>query len=120
MDLDSYHSYMAAQRARAEAIRERADRKLARLGGGTSPRRSAPNLEDLSAEELDRDSASIRNVMRVWRRTGKHANGISTISLPSGRILKKHWNDNGEISRRELAVSRNPKHLKKQKGGPRK
>lgn len=115
MDLDTYHTHMAAQKARVAAIQERADAKLRRLGGETvSPSRGSLSkrlAEGLTAEELEKDSASIRNVLRAWRLTGKRATGVSTIQLPSGKVLRKDWSGDG-AGGLERAIGRTPKHLR--------
>jgi hypothetical protein len=112
MDIDSYDSYMAAQKARIAAISERAEATLARLGGGTSSSTSRQLSDGLTADELERDALSIRRVLRVWTQTRKHATNVSTIQLPSGKVLTKDWSDDG-TGGLERAVARRPRHLKK-------
>ena len=114
MDLDTYHSYMAAQRAKAEAIRERADAKLARLGGETASQ-SSGDLRTflragLTAEEMERDAKSMRNILRVWKKIGYRGGDIQ---LPSGKLLRKsQWADGDDQPQRELAVIRPHKYRK--------
>jgi hypothetical protein len=89
-DIDAY---MAAQKTRARAISERAEMSLARLGGETRPRRSRRTLDDLTAEEIDRDTRTMKKVLRAWKRRRLHhgPGAISRIHLPSGRELVYDW-----------------------------
>lgn len=86
-DIDAY---MAAQKKRVRLANERAQTALARLGGEARPRRS---LDDLTAEEIDRDTRMLRGVLKVWKRKRLRIAGDaqSTITLPSGRRLVYDW-----------------------------
>lgn len=112
MDTDTYHSYMAAQKAKTEAIRERAEAKLRRLGGETASRSSGDLTAGLTAEEIEKDTRSIKRIMRAWALSGKHAAGVSTVQLPSGKVLRKDWSDDG-TGGLERAVPRLPRRFKK-------
>jgi hypothetical protein len=58
--MDSIDLYLARQRVRMKVASARADARLKELGG--EPRRS---VESLSAAELDRDTLSLKRIMRV-------------------------------------------------------
>jgi hypothetical protein len=98
---------IAKQRVKTRVVAARAEKKLASLGCA-----AAPELDELTAEQLERDTLSLNRVMRAWRLTGRHANGTSTIRLAgSGREVTKDWSDNKPV-RLERAVMRTPKHLR--------
>jgi hypothetical protein len=100
--------YLAQQRAKAKIVRARADARLRELGGGSVSRRSVPKLEDMTAEELERDAASIRKIIGIWRQIGKRT--PSTIKLPSGRVIVPKSSANGQHGgQRENALGR-PRH----------
>jgi hypothetical protein len=61
---------------------------------GMASRRSAPRLEDLSAEELERDTATLRRFLARFKGGMKRASGTSTIQLPSGREHVVKWGSN--------------------------
>jgi hypothetical protein len=105
--------YRASQRARAKTVRARADAALSRLGGKPVDRSSNPLTRGLTASEMEKDAASIRNILRVWKITGKGGPG-STIVLPSGREIKAPGS-NDTRSQFEWAVKRTPKHLRPQR-----
>jgi hypothetical protein len=89
IDIDAY---LAASRKRVRLATERAETALARLGGETRPRRSHRTLDDLTAEEIDRDTRTMKNVLRTWKRMRHHrCVGTSTIGLPSGRQIVYDW-----------------------------
>jgi hypothetical protein len=103
---------LAFQRARTRTIAARAEAALARLGNPSQ--RSPSSLSDelcagLSASQIERDAKSLRNILRVWKLTGKGGPG-STIQLPSGRTFRAPGNANPD--RIERAVMRTPKHLR--------
>src|SRR5688500_7935007 len=71
---------LAYSRARQKTVTARVEAARAKLGGETASGRhrrdEAPPLRSsstagLSAEELERDAASIKRIMSVWRRIGK-------------------------------------------------
>jgi hypothetical protein len=107
-------SLLAFTRARQKAVNARAEAARAKLGGETASH-SGGNLserlcEGLSAAEIEKDARSIKNILRVWKLTGKGGRG-STIHLPSGRTLRASSGDS-ETASRERAVMRTPKHLR--------
>lgn len=87
--------YLAYQRAKMKAVSARAEAKLARLGGDASAaagaggepvdRSSNPLTHGLTASQIERDARSMKNILRVWKATGKGGAG-SRILLPSGRM----------------------------------
>lgn len=85
-DIDAY---LASSRAKQKAIRARANRKL---GIEARPRRLR-TVDDLSAEELDRDTTTMKKVLRAWKRKRLHhgPGAISRIHLPSGREIVYDW-----------------------------
>jgi hypothetical protein len=91
-----------SKQRRAEAIAQRAHAKL-------GSRSSAPHFTDgLTAEEIERDTASIWKILGIWRRIGKTS--PSPITLPSGRTIYPKKSPSGETSRREYAVTRPRRH----------
>jgi hypothetical protein len=69
--MQNVNAHLAFQRARFNTAKARADRALGRLGGETASRRPVPNLEDMTAEQIERDTASIKKIMGIWRLIGK-------------------------------------------------
>ena len=59
---------MRAKQERVDAISALAARKL---GVRASRSRSSRSLDDLTAEEIERDTLSIRRILSVWRQIGK-------------------------------------------------
>ncbi len=98
--------YLAQARVRTKVVSTRANAALARLGGESS---RASLTEGLTAEEIERDTASIKKIMHVWRLIGKRS--PSTITLPSGRRLIPKESATGRITQRETALGR-PRHHK--------
>jgi hypothetical protein len=99
--------FIAAQRERVRAASARADARLRELGG--NPHRSVPRLEDMTAEEIERDTASIRKIMAIWRQIGKRT--PSPIRLPSGRTIVPKSSATGS-AQREYAIGRPLRHRK--------
>jgi hypothetical protein len=102
--------YLAQARVRTKVVSARANAALARLGGETARHSRTDLTEGLSAEQIERDAKSIRNILHVWKVTGKGGPG-STIILPSGRQLKAPGS-NGTRSQFEMAVIRPHKYKK--------
>jgi hypothetical protein len=83
-------------RVRAAAISARAETALGRLGGQTATRRPGRGgsgrdwlTAGLSAAELDRDTAAIRNLLSIWKRNRRARPDRGTsVTLPSGRRFK--------------------------------
>jgi hypothetical protein len=88
MDIDTY---LAASRERVRLVNERAGAALGRPLGSTSrPRRSL--TDGLTAEQIEKDAKSMKNVLRAWKRMRRHqCKGMSYIRLPSGRMLAYDW-----------------------------
>lgn len=85
VDADALLADIARKRERVEEISRDARRKLRVVGAGAA-RRSPTYLTDgLTAEEIERDTASIYKIMAVWRQIGKKT--PSPITLPSGKKL---------------------------------
>jgi hypothetical protein len=74
---------LADARSRSRRADERVEAALARLGGTRA--RSSRSLDDLTAEEIERDTASIYRILAAWRQIGKRH--PSPIRLPSGRTV---------------------------------
>jgi hypothetical protein len=101
---------MRAKQERVDAISALAARKL---GVRASRSRSSRSLDDLTAEEIERDTLSIRRILSVWRQIGKRE--PSPITLPSGRRLIPKSCATGASSRGiEYAVVR--PHKKQRRG----
>jgi hypothetical protein len=67
------------------------DRAAAALGRplGTS---STSLTDGLTAEQIEKDAKSMKNVLRAWKRMRRHqCKGMSYIRLPSGRTLAYDW-----------------------------
>jgi hypothetical protein len=85
--------YLAYQRARAAAISARAETALGRLGGKTATHRGGSResgtdwlTRGLSAAEIDKDSAFIRQLLSLWKRNSRARPRQGTgVVLPSGR-----------------------------------
>jgi hypothetical protein len=83
---------------RAEEVARRARSKL----GVATPR---SHLTDgLTAEEIERDTASIYRIMNIWRRIGKTT--PSPITLPSGKTLVPKRSTSDRRGKLEYAVTR--------------
>jgi hypothetical protein len=96
---------LADVRARSKAANEQVDRIRARAGMKPSSRRSRPHFTDgLTAEQIERDTASIYRIMAIWRRIGKTT--PSPIRLPSGRTIVPKSSATDLPARREFAVTR--------------
>jgi hypothetical protein len=107
--------YLAQQRVRMKVASTRAEAALARLGAA----RPSSSLSDeltrgLTASQIERDAKSLRNILGVWKATGKGGPG-STIQLPSGRTFRMPADDNGapKIQRLERAVTRPWKYTRR-------
>jgi hypothetical protein len=87
---------------RADEVARRARTKL-----GVRTPRSHPT-DGLTAEEIERDTASIYKIMDVWRRIGKTT--PSPITLPSGRTIVPKKSATNERGRTEYAVTRPRRH----------
>ncbi len=111
--------YLASQRAKAKTIRARADARLRELGGnGRRKGHRAGDFDDhyekpplrssstagLSAAELDRDTASIRHILNVWKAIGKRT--PSPVKLASGRWFIPQKSTGHSVSQRETAIGR--------------
>jgi hypothetical protein len=96
---------LADVRRKRERTEEVARRARLKLGVGTGSRRSSNYLTDgLTAEEIERDTASIYKIMDIWRRIGKTT--PPPVTLPSGRtIVPKKATTEGR-GRIEYAVPR--------------
>jgi hypothetical protein len=103
--MDNLAAHLAYGRARQKIAKARAEARLRELGGGGTDRRSDLTA-GLSAQEIERDAQSIRNILSVWKRIGKR--GASTIVLPSGKVLVPKESATGP-SQRENALGR-PRH----------
>jgi hypothetical protein len=90
MDIDAY---LAASKERVRLVNERASAALGRpLGTSSASRRSL--TDGLTAEQIERDAKSMKNVLRAWKRMRRNpCRGMSYISLPSGRTLAYDWAD---------------------------
>jgi hypothetical protein len=118
MNIDAH---LAFQRARMKTVGARAEAALARLGGEghheIRPRNHEAGHEDpplrssatagLSAEELERDTASLKKIMRIWKIIGKR--GPSPVKLASGRWVIPKKSAERLSSPRENALGR-PRH----------
>jgi hypothetical protein len=98
-------AHLAHARARQKLAKSRAEARLRQLGGGRHSSR-ADLTDGLTAEQIERDAASLRNILSVWKRIGKR--GQSTIRLPSGRVLVPKESATGP-GQRETALGR-PRH----------
>jgi hypothetical protein len=114
MNLDAHLAY---QRARMNTVSARAAAKLARLGGkghheagNEDPPLRSSSTAGLSAEELERDAASLRKIMRIWKIIGKR--GPSPVKLASGRWVIPTKPAERLSSPRENALGR-PRHKRK-------
>jgi len=88
---------IAAKTRRTDAVVARAEAKLRALGGGRS--RDPHDTSGMTAEEIERDTACIDRIMRVWRQIGKRTPG--QITLPSGKVLTpKGWSE-AKVARME-------------------
>jgi hypothetical protein len=110
--------HMAFQRAKVNTVSARAEAALARLGGDghheIRPRNHEAGNEDpplrssstagLSAEELERDTASIKKILGVWRAIGKR--DASPVRLASGRWIIPKKSAERLSSPRENALGR--------------
>ena len=69
------------------------------------PRARPPILTDgLTAEEIERDTASIYKIMDIWRRIGKTT--PSPITLPSGKTIVPKRSPAGQRGRVEARPRR--------------
>jgi hypothetical protein len=105
---------LADMRARQKATDERVDRICARAGmkpasRRTSRRKNGYSSEGMTAEEIERDTASIHKVLRVWRMIGKRE--PSPLTLPSGQTIVPKLSTGDRLSaKREYAVTRPRRH----------
>jgi hypothetical protein len=94
---------LADARRKQRRAHEIAERARARLGIDTAPRSPTYLTDGLTAEEIERDTASIYKVMDIWRRIGKTT--PSPITLPSGKTIVPKATTEGR-GRIEYAVPR--------------
>jgi hypothetical protein len=94
---------LADARRKQQRVRAVARRAHAKLG--VEDRSSPTYLTDgLTAEEIERDTASIHKVLAVWRRIGKTS--PSPLTLPSGKTIIPKKSATNERGRIEYAVTR--------------
>src|SRR6266508_2233222 len=108
--------YLAKARVRQKVAAARAEAALARLCSNGRHEIRPRNYDDayekpplrssstvgLSAEELERDTASIKKIMRVWRAIGKR--DASPVKLASGRWVIPKKSTGLSVSQRENAL----------------
>ncbi len=97
-DPEALRADLHRKQERADEVATRAREKL---GVGTPRSRLA---DGLTAEEIERDTASIYHIMDIWRRIGKTT--PSPITLPSGRTIVPRGSPAGQRARREARPRR--------------
>jgi len=100
-DPDALLADARRKQRRADEIAERA---RARLGIETAPRSPTYLTDGLTAEEIERDTASIYKIMDIWRRIGKTT--PSPITLPSGKTIVPKRSPAGQRGRVEARPRR--------------
>jgi hypothetical protein len=96
-------------RSKQRAVSERANRILSKRG--TVSRRSVPKLDEMTAEELEKDTATLERFLVRFKGGMKRASSASTIHLPSGREYTVQWGSTRGAY--ERAVPRSHKYQKR-------